>query len=339
MIGMKFKVLLLLLALSLNSFASNWTWSYRKRFSGSELDNLSGKAHVTFAKITNSKFKQLIFSWNAYRPRQGYFTFYAKTRDSKTKKWSSWYKMVEWGSAVQRSHFIGKPKGQPDYVYVRLEQPTRQYADGFRLKVEAHGQAKLSDLRSLSVSTSDLTKFKIEPVARYAKFNSVRIKGVPKQSQMVLNHNDKKKMCSPTATGMMVGYFNRKSVNTLDFAKKVYDHGLGAYGSWPFNAAHAFELCPSKTFRVVRLNSFADLYQYLKHKRPVVVSVRGRLNGAPKDYKFGHLLTVVGWDQKNKTVICHDPAIEGSRNVKRDYKLSHFLRAWESSHRLAYVAE
>ena len=330
---------LLCLQFGLSANASDWTWVYSKRFGGPQPEELTGRAHVTFAKSGTPNFRQLIFSWNAIRPKQGYFTFYVQSRDSATKKWSDWYKMIEWGQAVQRSHLVKLGSGQPEYVYVRLEQPLGRHADGFKLRVEVHGQAQLDDLRYVSLSLSDFTKFKPEPINELSHLPTVRINGVPKRSQMVLNHNDCKMMCSPTATSMQVSYVSKQPIDPLAFASKSYDYGLGAYGSWPFNVAHAFEVCPNRTFRLVRLDSFRDLHSYLKRKLPVVVSVRGYMQGAPQEYKNGHLLTVVGWDQARQLVICHDPAIYGDRQVRHGYKLSHFLRSWESSHRLAYVVE
>lgn len=336
---MKLLLWLLFLQFSWSNGASDWTWTYRKRFSGSELENLTGKAHVTFAKNNVANFRQLIFSWNAYRPEQGYFTFYIQSRDAKTKKWSVWYKMVEWGAAVQRSHFVKLSNYEPEYVYVRLEQPAGRLADSFRLRVEAHGKAQLANLRSLSVSLSDFSKFVIEPVGQFLDLPTVKIRGVPQYSQMTLNHPDHKTMCSPTAVSMQLSYISKQKIDPVSFAAKCYDHGLGAYGSWPFNVAHAFEKCPNYTFRLVRLSGFRDLYHYLKRKIPVVVSVRGYMQGAPQEYKNGHLLTVVGWDQASQSVICHDPAIPNNHEVRHLYKLAHFLRSWESSHRLAYVVE
>ena len=318
---------------------TDWTWSYRKKFNGTELESLSNKAHITFAKFDIPKFHQLILSWNARRPETGYFTFYVQSRDSKNKKWSLWYKIAEWGEATQRTHFVRHSHDGPANHYVRFEQPPNRFADAFRLRVEAHGDANLGNVRELSVSVSDLTSFQIEPVAQLQHLESVELFGVPQWSQMSLDHVDNSRMCSPTAISMLLGYLCPSlKFDRLHFAQKVYDHGLDAYGSWPFNTAAAFEACPNRNFRVVRLSSFVYLYKYLKRGLPVVVSVRGFLDGAPKEYKYGHLITVVGWDQKNQTVICHDPAIEGDHNVKCAYKLAPFLRSWESSHRLAYVA-
>ena len=199
--------------------------------------------------------------------------------------------------------------------------------------------AFVSNYTRLFSNFFDLNKFKIEPVASSLRLKSKKVWGVPKLSQMVLLHDDCKKMCSPTATAMLVGYLNNQILYPIEFARSVYDHGLGAYGSWPFNVAHAFEICPKYTFRVVRLNAFSELYQYLQRDLPVVVSVRGYLPGAPQEYRQGHLLIVVGWDQVKQSVICHDPAIFGDDQVEHAYNISHFLRAWESSHRLAYVAD
>jgi hypothetical protein len=61
--------------------------------------------------------------------------------------------------------------------------------------------------------------------------------------------------------------------------------------------------------------------------------------GAPKAYPAGHLLIVIGYDQKNRTVICHDPAEHSHARTLKKYKLNEFLAAWENSQRLAYVAE
>jgi len=336
---MKWLVGLLLIQFSLCSGASDWTWTYRKRFSGSELDNLVGKAHLTFTKTNLPQFKQLVFSWNAYRPKQGYFTFYVQSQDANSKKWSPWYRMVEWGSAVQRSHHVKFSRSDPEYHHVRLEQPIGRYASGFRLKVEAHGQAKLASLRHLAVTTADFGKLKLESSASYDNLASFKIGGVPKISQMELMHDDCKKMCSPTASSMQASFMVKKNVNPLKFASKSFDYGLQAYGSWPFNTAYAFELFPKRSFRVARLHDFLELYNYLKKNTPVVVSVRGYLQGAPQEYKQGHLLLVVGWDQDQHGVICHDPAIFGKEYVEHTYGLADFLQAWERSHRLAYVVD
>ena len=147
-------------------------------------------------------------------------------------------------------------------------------------------------------------------------------------------------MCSTTSCSMLVSFLMNTMVDPLDFAQHSLDSGLNAYGSWPFNVAHAFELCGGKYFfSVARLPSFRELHHHIYRGIPVVVSVRGYLQGAPKVYSNGHLLLVVGWDAKRKQVICHDPAFKKSRKTLKRYDIASFLSAWERSHRLAYIAE
>ena len=104
--------------------------------------------------------------------------------------------------------------------------------------------------------------------------------------------------------------------------------------------AQAFdELGGTTWFTVMRMKSFADLYLHLKKNIPVVVSVRGVLTGAPKEYENGHLMLVVGWDKEKRSVVCHDPAFPANDQVLIYYQLEDFCRAWGSSHCLSYLAE
>ena len=50
-------------------------------------------------------------------------------------------------------------------------------------------------------------------------------------------------------------------------------------------------------------------------------------------------MVIVGWDNNTREVLCHDPACESHEMVFKRYPLEDFLRAWECSHRLAYIAE
>ena len=134
----------------------------------------------------------------------------------------------------------------------------------------------------------------------------------------------------------MYRYLTGRHIDALEFAQGVYDDGLKAYGSWPFNVAHAFEYADTHFF-VRRFNSFAELHQQLTFGVPVIVSVRGDLPGALKPFPHGHLMVVVGWDGKTQEVVCHDPARQEDKSVLQKYSIKHFLTAWERSHRLSYV--
>lgn len=312
----------------------SWTWSYKKIYQPDDHSLLQTRTHFELSELP--AFNQLIFSWNALRPKKGYFRFYVQVKTCKGG-WSDSYKMLEWGNGVQKS-YLHKHEHKPSFYHVRLEMPKKKFADAFRIIVEAHEGAILQDLKMVHVSLSELGSFKPE-MHQKIDFKSVYIKNVPKISQMAIRHEDNWRICSPTSLAMLLGYLKKDYVHPLDVAKKSYDNGLAVYGSWPFNTAHAFELAPAQFFKVERLTSFQHLYTLLQQGSPVVVSIRGYIPGAAKVYENGHLILVVGWDKRTKSVIVHDPAFDKHKKVLRKYPIKDFLKAWERSHRLAYVAE
>ncbi len=316
-----------------------WTSAYQKvfNFSQSKL-----KSFVLSSKKEGFKvipFKQLLFSWNACRPKKGFFRFYGRVRDGKTKKWLAWHKMVEWGASVQQSFRDTSGTGSY-YEYVRLELDPGYLADGFEIKVEAHEGAHLSDFKFMAICVSRPADMPAENADEFNASRSIFIRGVPRRSQWRVAHADDFRICSPTSMSMVVGYFNAKPVNTADFANRSYDEGLKVFGSWPFNTAHAFEECEKNIyFFVMRLPCFSALYNLLAKDTPVVVSVRGELRGARKAFSHGHLIVVVGYDAQNKKVICHDPAFKWSYEVLHAYDLDAFLAAWDRSYHTAYVSQ
>lgn len=324
----------------MTSSGHEWTWLFHKKFSEQELYGNAAKKEVSFLKHGVPNFSQLLFSWNAFRPHAGYFSFSVQVRDAKRKQWGMWHKMAEWGAGIQRS-FSQTADSLSQYHFVRLELDKSKHADALRIKIEAHDGASLKDIRSLAMSLSDMRKFKHETIDRsYESLASIYIPNVPRQSQMTVSYKNKQSICSPTSCGMLVSFLKNKHIDYLSFVKHAYDHGLGVHGSWPFNTAHAFEQCKGNVFfSVGRLPSFKHLHERLLQGIPIVVSVRGEISGAPQAYNNGHLMLVIGWDAKRQLVICHDPAEKNNDAVLKKYSLSSFIRAWERSHRLVYLAE
>ena len=285
-------------------------------------------------------YSQLLFSWNAIRPTRGHLSFFIKARNAHTRKWGLWHRMIEWGSDVQRS-FFSKSDGFTKYVHVRLETEPLQLADGFRIKIVGAKGAPLSSLKSVAVTTINMRDFQPEIANNILeKLSSVLVKNVPKISQLSLDHPEKKRICSPISCAMVSQYITQRREDPAAFARASFDAGLDSYGSWPFNMANLFERGKGKIRCYnTRLNSFCDVHRQLKKNLPVVVSVRGRLDQAPRAYPHGHLLTIVGYDAHAEEVICHDPAKEGHNNVEQRYKLADFMRSWEASRRLSYLVE
>jgi hypothetical protein len=323
-----------------NSNDKDWTSVYHKRCNALMRIHNKNKKIELFCHEGVQSFTQLVFSWNALRPEQGYFSFYAQVRDAKTKKWGTWHHMVDWGVNMQQS-YMSKSDGVSSFVHVRLELENKKNADAFRIKIEPQKSACLSLIHNLSVSLSDYTLFKSELAKDMREdLASVHIPDVPAIAQFALNHDDKGRICSPVSCTMLVDYLINKVIDPLDFALRSFDTGLGVYGSWPCNMAHAFEYGDKKFhFFVRRMNTFADIHKQLLLGTPVIVSIRGNLPGALKPFPHGHLMVIVGWDNNTRSVLCHDPAAECEKDVFKQYPLEDFLRVWENSHRLAYIAE
>jgi hypothetical protein len=318
--------------------ATDWTWVHKKQFTHPIHASNTDQKVLLFAKENVQPFTQLVFSWNIIRPTHGYFSFYVQVRDADTKKWGTWHHMADWGKGIQHS-YTSKSDGFSSYIYVRLETDDKKLADAFRVKIEQQQSAPLSLVHSIAVALSNFSLFKPECVAD-GDLPSVHVTNVPTVAQFALEHEDKGRICSPVSCSMMTHYLTGVYKDPLDFAAGVFDTGLGVYGSWACNVAHAFEHGEGKIhFFVRRMNGFADLHQLLLKGFPVVVSVRGVLPGAFKPFPHGHLMVVVGWDNDTRHVLCHDPASDNHALVVKRYPLEHFLSAWESSHRLAYVAE
>jgi hypothetical protein len=318
---------------------ADWTWFYKKKFSSTEIPLRSEKNQLLFIKEDVPAFTQLVFSWNAVRPAQGYFSFFVSVRDAESMEWTPWLKMMDWGHDIQKS-YLSEANGTT-HMHVRLEMGKQHLADAFKLRIQVSKGAELSDLKAIAIALSNFEKFTGEDVDVFTlKLPSVYIPDVPLFSQRVLDHPRSDSLCSPTSCAMLTSFLLKNPLDPVAFAEKSYDTGLGVYGSWPFNMAHAFECCGGTMFfSVRRLSSFAALHEQLQKKIPVVVSVRGHLDGAAKEMPHGHLLVVVGYDSKQRRVLCHDPAFPSDSEVFKKYRLKSFLAAWERSHRLAYIAE
>lgn len=335
---------LLLLVCSVRAQQSNasedWTRLYFQIFPTEQLDLLKDRTYVVFSKESINRFSQLVFSWNAIRPRTGYFSFWVQVRSANSKRWGNWHHMVDWGADFQRS-YQDKTDGMAHYNHVRLEMDRGHEGDSFRIKMMRHGGARLDNIKAFAVSCSNLDLFKSETVNKQIKrLPSVHIKHVPTISQFALDHPKNDCICSPTSCSMLAGFLTQHYVDPLSFAEKSFDSGLGVYGSWPFNMAHSYEVCGGAyCFFTARLSNFASLHHRLTQGVPVVVSVRGPLQGAAAPYRSGHLMIVVGWDAKNQEVIVHDPAFKSDYDTVKRYAIADFLEAWERSRRLAYLAE
>lgn len=290
-------------------------------------------------------FSELILSWNALRPKKGFFEF--KVSLFYDGIWSPLKRLAEWGHDIQKT-FGYHGLSHVHTKYVRVEMQKKAMAQQFKIEVSAHKGACLSDLHALFVSASYPDGYKKNLKVGHLK--SVMIKNIPPFSQWVGKHPRCKDFCSPTSTSMIVRYFKKEFLledvphrltekELVSYADKVHDQGLDIYGNWLMNVAQAYQDTLGKVFfSVRRLNDFESLHQYLCNKIPVAVSIRGTIKGGFQPHNNGHFLVVIGWDQKNKMVQCLDPAFKKISQVKRSYAYDDFITAWGRSRNLSYVA-
>ncbi len=292
-----------------------------------------------------SSFDELILSWNAMRPKKGFFTF--KVSLFYDGKWSPLKKLAAWGKNMQQTFgFAGTSLVHTKYV--RVEMQKKILASQFKIEVTAEKGANLSDLHALFASTSHLDAYKKNNKASHLP--SIMIKNVPTFTQWVGRHPRCKDFCSPISMFMMVRYFKKTFLcedvshrlteeELIAGVSQVHDAGLDIYGNWLMNIAHAYQETKGKVFYSVRrLQDFEALHRYLCQKIPVAVSVRGKLKGGLVPYNNGHFIVVIGWDRKKKMVRCIDPAIKDIKQTERWYSYDDFVTAWGRSRNLSYVS-
>lgn len=311
------------------------------KFIGKNYSNKE-RSLILWNQKTPAPFNELILSWNALRPQRGSITFWVSI---KHRGWSPWQRLAEWSHNDQKT-FVSKRNSFVHVKHVRVELQRKRMARQFRVKATFSGSASVRNIKALFACFSNSKNFK--RTTRFSK-PSVIVRNVPQQSQMVLDHDRSRDLCSPTSLSIVTHYFMNKLYGgafhfheihdyVIDFAEKVHDNSyLDIYGNWILNVAEAYQASQGDVFyRVERMNGFSELYNYLKKKIPIAVSVR-KLKGGATPYANGHFIVVIGWNKKKQSVICIDPAFQPSQSTVRAYKIKDFLHAWGLSRNLSYV--
>ncbi|PCI78027.1 hypothetical protein COB21_01665 [Candidatus Aerophobetes bacterium] len=280
-------------------------------------------------------FEELLITWNASRPTQGHYSIYVSLN---TQKWSPWLVYAKWGSDFQKGA-ISKLENVPVRVYQdAVETLEGEVGHGFKIKVIAENGADISNLKSIHVCSSKPSSIAISS-SNMDTHDSYHL-AVDGLSQMALMDERGNRLCSPTSTTAVVRFLkNEHILNPLQFAENVWDASFDIFGNWVFNVAEAYNQINSPLIScwVERLNGFQNILDSLKEGFPVVISVRGPLPGSAQPYKNGHLLAVIGFENKTREVICMDPAFDTDDETTVRYNLDDLMTAWNRRKNVAYI--
>lgn len=281
-------------------------------------------------------FDELIVSWNVMRPQYGEFTISVSVEIN--EMWSPWFPYATWGSEGQKGGNVKATRFPLQIAQDIIEMVDGQKATGFRVRIEAKEGASLDEFYSIHACASSIAD--IIPDKAVHASASIDLK-IPLISQMMLSHPRHRDMCSAASTSSVVSYLLHKNrIDPVSFALQARDEAFDIFGNWVLNAANASAVLGKKWHCwVQRLKGFNDIYARLSANIPVVVSVRGPLEGSALPYNQGHLLVVKGYHPKEKKVLCMDPAFPEDEATNVSYHLKDFMEAWSRRQCIAYLFE
>jgi len=277
-------------------------------------------------------FDELIISWNGERPLKGYYSISVSLY---TTRWSPWLDYAFW-SVTEQGTFSHQPlsaccKSFQDTIHV-LE---RNKATQFKICVTAHEGASLKNFRTLYACTTSLSNYQFSK--DYTPIPSIHL-DVSGLSQMTLQSERSKRMCSPTSTTSVINYLSASHIDPLNFADCVIDDNFDIYGNWVLNIAQAsHHLGENWCCYVARFTSFNQILESLQKGFPVIVSIQGPLSGSAQPYTEGHLIVVKGFDADEQKVLCMDPAFNDNALTHVNYAVDEFLTAWKRRNGIAYL--
>jgi hypothetical protein len=277
---------------------------------------------------------ELIVSWNAMTN----VTLTVEARAQSDSEPARWFNLGRW-SGDPNLGLRTSVNGQRDDIghvetdTLSLVKPARKAV----VRVTLRGPE--SGLKYLAVCFANAHAVAASRVADKAAWG--RMVDVPVRSQADYPEGVDK-WCSPTSTTMLLAFWARDLKRPeLDFdvrvtAAGVFDPGWAGTGNWVFNTAFAGAQTGIRAC-VARFEDVSQLEAWTQNGIPVAVSVSyGLLKGGAKPLPGdGHIVVVCGFTIEGE-VVANDPGVRQER-VRRTFPRADFVRAWERSHRTAYL--
>jgi hypothetical protein len=278
-------------------------------------------------------FDELIVSWDAQRPEKGSYTIAVSLFN---KTWSPWLDYAFWGVENQYTYDQYDAEGTFKTYQDAVEMLNGEKATGFKICIKANDGASLEPFRNLHACTTALKEHLVSEGDRESAFIELPVIGL---SQIALPDERNMRLCSPTSTTAVINFLSPTlQVDPLTFADAIRDSAFDIYGNWVLNTAQAsYLLGPTWSCYVARLTSFDQILQHLNKGIPVVVSVKGPINGGADPYASGHLIVVRGYDPESQKVLCMDPGFPQDQLTLMNYSLEDFMTAWRRRSGIVYL--
>ncbi len=330
-------VLLAVLALAGLPFATQ-TLRLDPRTSDAAADTLRpfpGKpAIATLPPVSGDfPFQDALLSWNVDAPEATSFVVELRVRAVDEEPWSAWLHVGDWGAPPDEPRTVRCDGGAIDVDFFRGER--RFEAVQVRIRAFAREAGRALVLRRLTLCLSDRER-SVAPLPALEPRPFGRVLDVPSRSQRAEDPTIAARICSPTSLAMLLEYRGAPA-STAAVAARAFDPAHDIYGNWPRNVQAAW------TFGVpgylTRMSDWAEVERSIAEGQPLVVSIaarQGELAGAPYERTGGHLLVLVGFDERGDCVV-NDPAAGEAATVRRVYRRSELESAWMGRGGTCYV--
>ncbi len=312
-------------------------------------------------------FTELVTSWNAVTPVGTWVEISLRARTDRGT--TAWYVLGRWAETdvdIAPTSVPGQSDAHASVDVDRLVLAAGLAGIAYQVRVTllrlpgsvATPTVSLAGCLASDVPVSESTGGSPAPEATGTRTGTVL--DVPAYSQQL--HRGRypqwagggESWCSPTSTSMVLDYWGLGPtaadyawVDTAEpdrfvayAARHTFDHAYGAPGNWSFNTAYAARF--GTVAFVTRLRSLAEAELFVAAGVPLVVAVsftREQLDGAGYA-TAGHLLVVVGFDERGDVVV-NDPASHeepSSARVRATFDRDQLAAAWmRSSGGITYV--
>lgn len=298
-----------------------------------------GSASYVSAVLTPKQpFHELLASWNVEVPTGAGIWFDVRVGRKADDSWTDWLRVGAWGGGQpnwEATRSTGDAGVDVDYFKSATAYDLAQY----RI-VAWKGDSRGGDVKVARVDLTFSTRDGLAPAdkARIEIPESSWKLGlaVPFRSQKSVAADLAPRVCSPTATAMVLEYHGVKR-GTEEIAKRVFDAEHDLYGNWTRTIQGAYTFGVSGY--LTRYADWGAVERAIAVGQPLVISIAakpGELTGAPYAETAGHLIVVTGFDEHGD-VLVHDPAGATAAEGVRTYRRSELDRCWLARGGTAYV--